>query len=193
MFAPEYAGYFIGTWSIGGTSGSRARRSHQPRADSQSPSAPATGPLVSSFAAQVKGWKWPMLELVWIGGFAAATMFFLLPETLHSNILHRRAARLRRLTRNGLILKQAEFDAARTGASVWKNVASAIAETAKLSALPAALFANLYLGFVYGVSDGYRTQLNCHSLSIRICSASTHGKRCFVTSLGRDANGGRQV
>ena len=61
-------------------------------------SGPALGPLVGGFAAQHKGWQWPIWELMWLSGFAMILLIFLLPETSSANILYRRSRRLRKLT-----------------------------------------------------------------------------------------------
>ena len=71
---------------------------------------PITGPLIGGFAAQANGWKWPIWELLWISSFAFLVLFFLLPETLESTILLRRAERLRKLTGNQLIKTRTELD-----------------------------------------------------------------------------------
>jgi MFS transporter, DHA1 family, multidrug resistance protein len=47
---------------------------------------------------------------MWMGAFTLAVIFFLLPETSASNILHRRARRLRQATGNLHIKSQAEID-----------------------------------------------------------------------------------
>ena len=57
---------------------------------------PTLGPLVGGFAAQAKGWRWTIWELLWINSVMFLFIFCFLPETSASNILYRRAKRLRR-------------------------------------------------------------------------------------------------
>lgn len=45
-----------------------------------------------------KGWKWTIWETTWLSGFCFVLLFFCLLETSSTNILHRRAKRLRKLT-----------------------------------------------------------------------------------------------
>jgi DHA1 family multidrug resistance protein-like MFS transporter len=70
---------------------------------------PAFGPLIGGFAAQAKGWRWPLWEIVWI---ASPTLILLLftPETSAANILLRRAKRLRKLTNDSRLQSQSEID-----------------------------------------------------------------------------------
>ena len=73
---------------------------------------PALGPLISGFSVPVKGWRWSFWEILWLAGPVFVSMFFLLPETSSTNILLRRAARLRKLTGNPNLKSQAEIDQA---------------------------------------------------------------------------------
>ncbi|GIK07614.1 hypothetical protein Aspvir_003280 [Aspergillus viridinutans] len=59
---------------------------------------PVMGPLVGGFAAQAKGRRWTIWELMWLSGFSLLMLLFFLPETSSANILYRRARRLRQLT-----------------------------------------------------------------------------------------------
>jgi DHA1 family multidrug resistance protein-like MFS transporter len=71
---------------------------------------PAVGPLLSGFAVVVEGWHWAMWIILWLAAPVFVLWVFFLPETSASNILLRRAARLRRLTGNERIRSQTEID-----------------------------------------------------------------------------------
>lgn len=57
---------------------------------------PTIGPVIGNWAAEFKGWKWPIWELIWMSGFALVFLTFFLPETSADNIIYRRTARLRK-------------------------------------------------------------------------------------------------
>jgi MFS transporter, DHA1 family, multidrug resistance protein len=70
---------------------------------------PVLGPLLGNFAAQAKGWRWTIWELMWISGIALVMLFFFLPEVNAKNILYRRAHRLRKLTGNDKLMSEGEI------------------------------------------------------------------------------------
>lgn len=118
--------------------------------------------LQGGFAAQANGWRWPIYELLWISAFALIVLSLLLPETLGSTILLRRAERLRRLTGNPLIKTQTELDAKpnETASSLLKeNIVMAF----KLCAEPAVLVANSYIGLV--CTSFFASSLSCPTLT----------------------------
>lgn len=80
MYKPSKRAYAIGIWGIAAICG------------------PVLGPLIGGFAAQHKGWQWPIWELLWLSGFALIVMVLFLPETSSANILYRRTRRLRKRT-----------------------------------------------------------------------------------------------
>ncbi|KAI4214458.1 MAG: hypothetical protein LQ351_002875 [Letrouitia transgressa] len=80
MYRPQKRAYGIGIWGIAAVCG------------------PVFGPLIGGFAAQAEGWTWTIWELMWLSGFCLVLLIFFLPETSSSNILYRRARRLRRST-----------------------------------------------------------------------------------------------
>lgn len=98
------------------------------------------------FAAQAKGWRWPIYELIWISGFSLAFLSLLLPETLEANILLKRAQRLRKLTGNPELRSQSEIDQA----SLSRNevLYNSLVRPFILASEPAVFFLNLYLGLV---------------------------------------------
>src|SRR5205823_10999466 len=59
---------------------------------------PALGPLLSGYAVPVKGWRWALWEIVWMNAPVLVLFLLFLPETSASNILLRRAQRLRKIT-----------------------------------------------------------------------------------------------
>ncbi|KDE03972.1 hypothetical protein MVLG_05541 [Microbotryum lychnidis-dioicae p1A1 Lamole] len=130
LFGPRHAPIAIGVWSIGAVSG------------------PVLGPVIGSFAAQAKGWTWPNWELMWISGFAFLVLSFLLPETLESTILIRRAERLRLRTGDSRFRTQAEIDAI-AGENFVQLARSNLKRAFQLTAEPAVLFANSYIALVY--------------------------------------------
>jgi MFS transporter, DHA1 family, multidrug resistance protein len=73
--------------------------------------APVTGSIVGNFATHFKGWRWTMWELMWLSGFTLVFLFFFFPETSSSNILYRRAKRLRLATGDQRLKSQSEIEA----------------------------------------------------------------------------------
>ncbi|KAF9524757.1 major facilitator superfamily domain-containing protein [Crepidotus variabilis] len=131
IFPPHRLPYAIGIWALGAVAG------------------PITGPVIGGFAAQANGWKWPIYELLWISGFSLIFLSLLLPETMESTILLRRAQRLRKLTGNPNLRSQSEIDQANMSR---REVAyESLVRPFILAMEPAVLFANLYLGLVYSV------------------------------------------
>lgn len=80
MYKPSKRAYGIGIWGISAVCG------------------PVLGPLIGGFAVQAEDWSWTIWELMWLSGFCLLIIIFFLPETSSSNILYRRARRLRKLT-----------------------------------------------------------------------------------------------
>jgi DHA1 family multidrug resistance protein-like MFS transporter len=86
MYRPQKQAYGLAVWGVGAVCG------------------PVLGPLVGGFAVQSGGfrghapWTWTIFELLWLSGSCLVFLFFFLPETSSTNILHRRTARLRKLT-----------------------------------------------------------------------------------------------
>lgn len=91
MYTPAKRTYGLTVWGIGAVCG------------------PTLGPLVGGFAVQARGWNWAIWELMWLSGFCLAVLVFLLPETSTTNILYRRAWRLRKLTGNDKLISESEL------------------------------------------------------------------------------------
>ena len=108
------------------------------------------GPLVGGFAAQYKGWRWTIWELMWLSGFTLIVLIFFLPETSSSNILFRRARRLRRLTGDQKYKSEPEIGAEdMTGKDV---VMIALVRPFSLNFQePIVFLLNLYIALVYGL------------------------------------------
>ncbi|KAJ5151363.1 synaptic vesicle transporter [Penicillium canariense] len=113
-------------------------------------SAPVLGPLVGGFAYSAKGWTWTIWELLWISGFALVVLFFFLPETFASNILSRRARRIRRITGDQRYASDAEIEIAR----VYPRdvLIEALVRPFQLCFLePIVFLMNLYIALIYGI------------------------------------------
>jgi DHA1 family multidrug resistance protein-like MFS transporter len=111
---------------------------------------PAIGPLIGGFAAQAKGWRWPMWEVVWMSSPVLLLLLFLMPETSPANILLRRAQRLRKLTGNPKLQSQSEIDQRNLSASEILT-AALIRPMEIMLKDPSIFFVNLYTGYFYGV------------------------------------------
>jgi DHA1 family multidrug resistance protein-like MFS transporter len=112
--------------------------------------APAMGPVVGGFAAHAKGWRWTIWELTWLGGFTFILLFFFFPETSSSNILYRRAVRLRMATGDQRLKSMSEIES--------KSMRGRdIATTVLLRPFtlnfqePIVLLLNLYIGLIYAL------------------------------------------
>ena len=70
---------------------------------------PTLGPLVGGFVIETMGWRWTIWELVWINGPILLFVFCFLPETSASNILYRRAYRMRQRTGNDALRSEVEL------------------------------------------------------------------------------------
>lgn len=132
MYIPRKQIYGIGVWGIAAVFG------------------PALGPVVGGFAAESKGWKWTIWELMWLSGACAIFLFFLLPETSSSNILYRRAERLRKATGDSSLKCQAEIEAQdMTGKEIALMV---LVRPFTLTFMEPICFSlNVYLALIYGL------------------------------------------
>ena len=132
MWSHKKRSYAIGTWGLFAVCG------------------PVLGPLLGGFAAQAKGWKWPIWELIWLNAFCFALLAFCLPETSAATILFRRARRLRKALGDPTLMTEAEIEildipkSEILKASLWLPFKLTFRE-------PILLFTDIYLGLVYAV------------------------------------------
>ena len=132
IYKPQKQAYGIGVWGIAAVFG------------------PAMGPLVGGFAAESKGWKWTILELMWLSSFFFVFLFFFLPETSSSNILYRRTLRIRALTHNPKVKCEPEIEA--EGMSGKEIGMMVFIRPFTLSFTePIYFLLNLYLALIYGL------------------------------------------
>ncbi|KAI0062505.1 MFS general substrate transporter [Artomyces pyxidatus] len=137
--------------------------------------APTLGPVVGGFAAHAKGWRWTIWELLWLCGFTVVILFFFYPETSHTNILYRRAQRLRRLTQNPEIKSQTEV--AENNFTVKDIVMMMLVRAIALNFQePIVLALNLYIALIYAL-------LYCWFESLPIVFIEIYGFRPQLVGL----------
>ncbi|KAI0044858.1 putative caffeine resistance protein 5 [Auriscalpium vulgare] len=132
MYAPKKRAYGIGVWGLFAVS------------------APVMGPLVGGFAVHAHGWRWTIWELLWLSGFTLVVLVLFYPETSASNILYRRARRLRARTHNSLVKAQSEIDAAHMTIGAVATVALVRPFTLNFTE-PIVLLMNLYISLIYAL------------------------------------------
>ncbi|KIW75891.1 hypothetical protein Z517_10636 [Fonsecaea pedrosoi CBS 271.37] len=111
---------------------------------------PALGPIISGFSVPATNWHWSLWEIVWLASPVYISLLFLLPETSASNILLRRAARLRKLTGNNNLKSQSEIDQEKL--TVNEVVIGNLWRPAQINILdPAVLFTSLYTALMYSI------------------------------------------
>ena len=132
MYKPSKQVYGIGVWGIAAVCG------------------PAMGPLIGGFAAEHKGWQWPIWELLWLSGFCLVFLVFFFPETSASNILYRRTVRLRKMTGDTKLKCEPEIEA--EGMSTNEILLMVFVRPFTLTFTePICFFLNLYIGLVYSL------------------------------------------
>ncbi|RBQ77192.1 hypothetical protein FVER14953_20031 [Fusarium verticillioides] len=111
---------------------------------------PSLGPLISAYAVIAKGWRWSLYESIWVSAPVLVALFIFMPETSASNILLRRAERLRRFAGSQRLQSQSEIDQAHL-------TVSGIAVDALIKPLeitikdPAVLFVQIYSAILYAI------------------------------------------
>ncbi|KAE8453818.1 hypothetical protein EG329_009330 [Mollisiaceae sp. DMI_Dod_QoI] len=132
MYKPSKRAYAIGIWGLAAICG------------------PVLGPLIGGFAAQHKGWQWPIWELLWLSGFALIVMVLFLPETSSANILFRRTRRLRKHTGRADLKCEPELIGEQmTGKDI---IMMTLVKPFSLNFLEPILFLlNLYIALIYGL------------------------------------------
>lgn len=111
---------------------------------------PAMGPIISGFSVAAENWRWSLWEMLWLSGPVFLMMFMFLPETSSSNILLRRARRLRKVTGDHRLKAQSEIDQANMRP---KEVAfEALVRPMQLMVQdPAIGFTAVYVALCYGI------------------------------------------
>ncbi|KIW12473.1 hypothetical protein PV08_09750 [Exophiala spinifera] len=111
---------------------------------------PALGPIISGFSVPAEDWHWSLWEIVWLASPVYISLLFLLPETSASNILLRRAQRLRKMTGNPNLKSQSEIDQEKL--TVNEVVVGNLWRPVQINALdPAVLFTSLYTALMYSI------------------------------------------
>jgi DHA1 family multidrug resistance protein-like MFS transporter len=132
MFSIIKLPYVLSTWALAATCG------------------PALGPIISGFSVAKENWRWSQWELLWLAGPIWVLMFFGLPETSPSNILLRKARRLRKLTGDERLKSQSEIDQANI--NVLDLVKENLLRPNQMMILdPAVGFTAVYTALVYGI------------------------------------------
>lgn len=106
--------------------------------------------VANSYSERWHTWTASLWLLAGITAFTTLFIFFFLPETLSSNILLRRAQRLRTHTGNSLYRSQSEMDTPTTsfGAMIFKQ----IVDDLKISCMdPVIIFVNIHTMLIYGI------------------------------------------
>lgn len=132
LYEPKKRTYGLGIWGIGAVSG------------------PTLGPLIGGFAAEAKGWRWPIWELMWLSGGTLLVLIFLLPETSSGNILYRRARRLRKLTGNDKLVCEAELAGKDMSAGDVAKM-TLVKPFQLLFTEPIVFILDLYIALIYGL------------------------------------------
>jgi DHA1 family multidrug resistance protein-like MFS transporter len=111
--------------------------------------APSLGPLLGGFSAHFKGWRWTIWELMWLSSATLVFLFFF-PETSASNILYRRARRLRKATGNSSIMSAPEI--ALLTMSARDFAVDTLVRPFTLNFQEPIVFAlNVYIGLIYAL------------------------------------------
>jgi DHA1 family multidrug resistance protein-like MFS transporter len=111
---------------------------------------PALGPLMAGFAVSAENWHWSLWEIVWMAAPMMILLLLVMPETSASNILLRRAKRLRALTGDARLQSQSEIEQHQLKAS--EILVSALIKPIEITIKdPAIFFVNMYTALFYGI------------------------------------------
>ncbi|KAK4957142.1 GTPase-activating protein [Elasticomyces elasticus] len=140
MYSPAKRAYAISIWGVAAVCG------------------PALGPVLGGYVTEFgplgstfkSPWQWPIYTLMWLGAFCFVVLFFCLPETSASNILFRRAQRLRRITGNDKLISKPEIDAQQMTGREIVNMVLIHPFTLSFTE-PMILLLNLYIALIYGL------------------------------------------
>ncbi|GKZ96000.1 GTPase-activating protein [Aspergillus niger] len=133
VFQPNQCPYAIALYAVSGVCG------------------PILGPILGTLAVERwQTWTATLWLLSGVTAFTTVFIFFLLPETLYTNILLRRAQRLRRQTGDPAYQSQAELDT--PGANLAVRIVRQTVDDFKLSCTdPVILFVNMHTMLIYGI------------------------------------------
>ncbi|TBU42457.1 MFS general substrate transporter [Dichomitus squalens] len=131
MFEPKKRAYGIGIWGIAAVCG------------------PTLGPLIGGFAYDALGWRWTIWPLLFLSSASLVFLTFLMPETSSSNILLRRARRLRKRTGNPNLYTTGEI--MQRNMSGREILVMTFVRPFALNFEPIVGLLNLYIGFVYSL------------------------------------------
>lgn len=128
MFSADRRGAAMAVWGMGPLLG------------------PTIGPLIGGYLSADKGWRW----IFWLQSILSGTTFMLgsifLQETYSVVILERKAASLRKTTKN-----QALVSALYDGLSVKEHLSRAVVRPVKMLVfLPMVLLLSIYMAFLFG-------------------------------------------
>ncbi|KAH9477360.1 Caffeine resistance protein 5 [Psilocybe cubensis] len=110
---------------------------------------PLVGPIMGGYAAAVKGWKWPLYELLWLVGFTLILLIFWYPETNAETILLRRARRIRARTGNQELYSEGEVRQSHLKSS--QVLYESLLRPFQLMTEPVVLYLNLYISLGYAI------------------------------------------
>lgn len=111
---------------------------------------PVLGPVIGNWAAEFKGWRWPILELLWLNAFVAIILIPCLPETSAANILFRRSRRLRKAFDDPTLITEGEIEMEQLSKNDLLKMAFVLPFRLSFTE-PILLATNLYLGLVYAI------------------------------------------
>lgn len=107
-------------------------------------------PMFVALAGSTAHEEIQLWTLMWIGAFCFLFLFFTMPETSASNILFRRAKRLRRITGNTKLASKPEILAAEMTGREIVNMCLIHPFTLNFTE-PMVFLLNLYIALVYGL------------------------------------------
>lgn len=111
---------------------------------------PVFGPILRGFSAQAGDWRITIWIVCWMASGVIVILFFCMPESSPSTILHKRAKRLRKATGNGQLKSQCEIDDAHVAVATGQLEVLGSAFVLTLSE-PIVFVMDLFTALLYGV------------------------------------------
>ncbi|KAE8400578.1 major facilitator superfamily domain-containing protein [Aspergillus pseudonomiae] len=110
---------------------------------------PALGNTIAGYSIPVLGWRWSLWDVLLASGPGLILLLFL-PETSETNILYRRAQRIRTLSQKEIYKFESEMEVKNT--AMLNRLHRALIVPWKLNALdPSIAFTSIYCGLVYAI------------------------------------------